>query len=130
MQSPAGTPSTVDNLPEQGTQLVQEPTGTMKFNSPMKVVKIPVVGKPGQFVTGLIPLVPNSPISSRGRRQTLLLPDPIGNLTLTPRMKITLLIAAILLIAAGIAGFLWFIHHTHTPSQAALTLLMESIGKI
>jgi hypothetical protein len=127
MQSPASTPPTVTNLPQQESQVVQEPTGIIRFSRPMKVVKIPMAGKPGQFVTGLVPLASNSPISPRERGQTPLPHDPTHNLALTPRMKIALLIAVILLIAAGVAGFLWFIHHTHTPSQAAFTFLMESI---
>jgi serine/threonine protein kinase len=128
MQSPAGTPSTEANLPGPGTQVVQKPTGTTILSSQMKVVKIPIAGQPGQFVTGLLPLASNFPISSRGRGHTPPPHDPTRKLTMTLRLKIALLIAMILLIAAGLAGFLWFIHHTHTPSQAALTLLMESIN--
>jgi len=129
IQSPTDTTvSAADNLPEQGIEVVQESIGITKYSNPMKVVKIPMVGQPGQFVTGLLPLAPNSQSSPRGRGQTPSLHDPTRNLTLTPRMKIALFIAAILLIAAGLAGFLWFTHHTHTPSPgAASTVMIKNI---
>jgi hypothetical protein len=127
--SPAGTLATVGNLPRQRTQVVQELADPMRFSSPMRVVKIPVVGQPGQFVTGLLPLASTSPIRrgpGRGQAPSLRY-DPTRNLTLTLRMKIVLLVAAILLIAAGLAGFLWFTHHipARTSSRSVTVVTTE-----
>ena len=105
--------SPTGNLVEQSTQ---NPSGLVKLSSPMKVVKVPVSGQPGQFVTGLLPMAPNYPMQA----------DPTRNVVLSRRMKIMLLIAAALLIAVGVGGFLLFIHHNHAPVQNNITVATKN----
>jgi hypothetical protein len=52
--------------------------------------------------------------------------DPTRNLTLTLRMKIALLIAAVVLIIVGLAGFLWFTHHAHAYAPPASTTVITT----
>ncbi|HEX3639797.1 MAG TPA: hypothetical protein VHV10_00760, partial [Ktedonobacteraceae bacterium] len=68
-------------------------TGMLKLTQPVKVVKVPVAGQPGQYVTGLLPVLP---------QQT---PD-INNLDtpnrgLKQNIKIVLLLMAMLVILLG-----------------------------
>ncbi len=80
-------------------------TNTMKLSSPVKVVKVPVVGQPGQYVTGLLPVVPAVSSAShteekRGRGW----------------VKLISLALAVLLVALGMVGALWFVHtHSSQP---------------
>src|SRR5260370_35717866 len=37
----------------------QTSTGTIKLTGPVKVVQVPVAGQPGQYITGLLPVLPN-----------------------------------------------------------------------
>jgi serine/threonine protein kinase len=137
IRSRAGTRSTVGNLLGQGTQVVQELTDIVEPYSPMEVAEIPVVEQSGQFVKGLHPLAPTgaSPVATslkgvslKGREQAPSVLDPMRKLTLTPRMKIALLIAAVILVAIGLVGFLWFTHNTPTPSQGtAAVVTLKSI---
>jgi serine/threonine protein kinase len=104
--------------------------------------KFPMVGG-----TGAVPVV--KPVSSQiqggGKCAALPMPhiagvaavelvsqpqhDPTRNLTLTLRMKIVLLIAAVVLIAVGLAGFLWFTHlaHPHTPSPSTTVVMTKTL---
>src|SRR5215469_4597294 len=38
----------------------QTNTGTIKLTGPVKVVQVPVAGQPGQYITGLLPVLPNT----------------------------------------------------------------------
>ena len=106
--------STVSNLPGQGTQIAHELSEAMKFGRPVKAVKIPLVEQAGQWMTDLLSLGSTGVSSvATGGEKVPSLHDPTRNLTLTPRMKIALLIAAIVLIAVGLAGLFWFTHYTH-----------------
>src|SRR5260370_15001064 len=37
----------------------QTSTGTIKLTGPVKVVQVPVAGQPGQYITGLLPVLAN-----------------------------------------------------------------------
>ncbi len=144
--SPAGTArSTVGRIPGEGAQVARELTGTIKSSSPVQGADIPVVERAGQFSTrwhpvgvvpcadpvrGIGPVPFASPVvtslARRGQPPSLL--DPTRQLTLTPRMKIVLLIAAIVLIAVGLAGFLLFIHHTPAHGAAAAVTMQHIQG--
>jgi hypothetical protein len=85
--------------------------GTMKLTGVMKVVQVPVAGQPGRYVTGLLPLLPQTQ-----------LPPPlqetpkagVSKLKLSQRQKITAL-ALVVALLCFIPGILLFVH-TH-PSQ-------------
>jgi hypothetical protein len=59
----------------------------------------------------------------KGGEQVPSLVDPMRKLTLMPRMKIALLITAIVLIVMGIVGFWCFTHQTYTPSHEAAAVV-------
>jgi len=87
-------------------------TNTMKLTAPVKIVKVPVVGQPGQYVTGLLPVVPSASTTpheeeKKGQRW----------------VKLTSLILAVLLVALGMVGAIWFVHtHSNQPTnQPAVT---------
>ncbi len=83
----------------QGTETGQaQGSSTVKLNDPVKVVKVPVAGQPGQFVTGLLPFKEEENIGGKKKK---------GN-------KIWLklsLIAALILVVLGSAGAFVFFSH-------------------
>ena len=38
-------------------------TSTLKLTQPFKVVKVPVAGQPGLYMTGLLPVLPSAPMT-------------------------------------------------------------------
>ena len=135
-RSPASTPrSTVGRVLGKGAQVAQELAGAIRSSSPVQGADIPVGERSGQFSTrwrpvGVVPcadpVVTASPVARRGQPASLL--EPTRQLTLTPRMKIVLLVAAIVLIAVGIVGFLLFIHHTPSHGAAAAVAIQHIQG--
>jgi hypothetical protein len=75
---------------------------TIKLTGPVKVVQVPVAGQPGRFVTGLLPVVPQTQEpeetvgkKKRGRKQTMLA---------------IVLATLVLLVIAGTGASFWFVH--------------------
>src|SRR5260370_16832458 len=66
----------------------QTSTGTIKLTGPVKVVQVPVAGQPGQYITGLLPVLPN-PQS----------PPPTANTT--KLQKIALAVVMVILLLGG-----------------------------
>jgi hypothetical protein len=107
-QSPAGLTNTttgslmVPGLPaQQGTGV----TTTVKLTGPVKVVKVPVAGQPGQFVTGILPVVPQTPEPAIEQKKGLKL-----------WVKILALALAVMLLVGGAAGAFWYTR-THSTKQ-------------
>ena len=77
-------------------------TGTIKLTGPAKVVRVPVAGQPGQYVTGLLPVLPTAePRTSPGKRK--------GS-----RYQNMRILSAILLVVFLVgSGIFWFAK-THT----------------
>jgi serine/threonine protein kinase len=75
-------------------------TSTMKLTGPVKVVQMPVAGQPGRFVTGLLPVVPQT------QEQEELLEKHSRK---KPLMIITLALL-VLLVLSGVGGSFWYIH--------------------
>jgi serine/threonine protein kinase len=68
-------------------------TGMLKLTQPVKVVKVPVAGQPGQYVTGLLPVLPQQMLEPNS------LPTPgTPNRGMTQNAKIAILILAVLVI--------------------------------
>ena len=78
------------------------PFSTMKLTGPVKVVKVPVAGQPGQYITGLLPVSKNSP-SETGSKRTRSLPA-----------RIALLVVTLLVV---LAGAFWFLHSSTAHVQ-------------
>jgi serine/threonine protein kinase len=84
-------------------------TGMLKLTQPVKVVKVPVAGQPGQYVTGLLPVLP---------QQTHELNPPTQDISskgLTQNVKIAIVILAVLVIILS-SGVYLFTRQNSTPS--------------
>jgi serine/threonine protein kinase len=80
---------------------------TMKLTGPVKVVQLPVAGQPGRYMTGLLPVIPQTPGPDY---------DPgIGN---APKKlwKTAMLSLLILLITFSAVGSFWVLHLRSTPA--------------
>jgi serine/threonine protein kinase len=85
--------------------------GTMKLTGVMKVVQVPVVGQPGRYVTGLLPVLPQTQLPP-SLQET---PKPeVSKPRLSQRQKITAL-ALVVALLCFIPGLLLFVHAR--PSQ-------------
>ncbi len=81
----------------------QAGSNTMKLTSPVKVVQMPIAGQPGQYITGLLPVVQQTQTSSLPKK------------AVQPWTKVASLIMAVVLLA-GIVGAVWFLR-MHTFSR-------------
>lgn len=77
-------------------------TGTMKLTGPVKVVQMPVVGQPGRYVTGLLPVVPQT----QEQEETL----EIEKQRRKKPVPIVALVVLVLLVISGGGGSFWYIH--------------------
>ncbi len=102
----------------------QGATTTMRLTQSMHVVKMPVAGQPGRYVTGLLPApsVPPtpSPTHTSSSPEFLRFLPPI----ILRNLKYSALIAAIVLVLFG-SGFFWLLsshtqstHNTHITTKA------------
>lgn len=85
----------------------QGANNTMKLATPVKVVQVPVVGQPGQYVTGLLPIAP--PVRNDEAEEKKVL---------KPRVKIAGVVLAILLVLLGAIGAIWIVRtHWSAPTN-------------
>jgi serine/threonine protein kinase len=100
----------------EATQENTGTTGTLKLTGPARLVSIPVVGQPGQFVTGIVSAQPSQPTGGDITAQA-----PVKPLT-RQRKKIAVLVLASLLVLLVLPGsvIFWLAHSTatHPASQA------------
>ncbi len=82
-------------------------SNTIKLTSPVKVVQVPVAGQPGQYVTGLLPVMQQIPTTTQTKK-----PAPVW-------MKAVSVLMALILLA-GIVGAVWFIR-MHTSNRGSST---------
>jgi serine/threonine protein kinase len=97
--------------------------GMVKLTGPVKVVKVPVAGQPGQFVTGLLPLAQqeenetaSTPAQARQKKR------------MKPWMKVVALALIVVLIIAGIGVALLLYAHGMGHSGAAATGASSMVG--
>ncbi|GCE11381.1 serine/threonine protein kinase [Tengunoibacter tsumagoiensis] len=78
-------------------------TGMLKLAQPVRVVKVPVAGQPGQYMTGILPMLPPEPEPA-----SLPLKERVAALpgTVKRNPKKSLLLIAALIILVGSFGFL------------------------
>ncbi len=88
-------------------------TGTYKLTGPARIVNIPVAGKPGQYVTGILPSVPHS-AGMPG------LPAPVKH-PLLRRLRVPIFVLAALLIVCGSVGFA-YIHFSSSKHPGGSTI--------
>jgi hypothetical protein len=71
-----------------------EQAGAVKLTGPVKVVQVPIAGQPGQFMTGLLPVIPELQASEEGK-------SPLRS-----ALKIIVCVVLVLLIILGSATLL------------------------
>ncbi len=100
--------SHIQSVPRPGQTRVlpelHQPGTTVKLNDPVKIVKVPVAGQPGQYVTGLLPF-------TKSLEET-----PFQHSRFSPRKVFFLAVIGILLVA--VIGTLLF--HAHPLAQNTL----------
>ena len=97
---------------------------TMKLTGPAKVVQVPVEGHPGQFVTGLLPVVPKTPAETPQDTSDIPATPKRGFFSATTiRQKFVLAVLIVLVIVAA-SGSFWYIHGRtgHTSSSTGKTV--------
>jgi serine/threonine protein kinase len=113
---PLNDPSlTIDNQQGNTGMLMVPPkngvpgqTSTLKLTQPFKVVKVPVAGQPGLYMTGLLPVLPSAPMTPPvSDADSVTAQSPFKK-----HLRMIALIAALFLVLVG-SGSFWFIH-THT----------------
>ncbi|QBD79289.1 serine/threonine protein kinase [Ktedonosporobacter rubrisoli] len=99
-------------------------TGMMKLTQPMKVVKVPVAGQPGQYVTGLLPVLPEQPATETEEKKAGdSQPEaPYKN------KKALLLIVAALLVVFGSGSFLFLRNLPGRQVNPALTAATPDVS--
>ena len=91
-------------------------TGMLRLTQPVKVVKVPVAGQPGQYVTGLLPVLP---------QQTPDIPDT-ANGRLKQNVKVAiLLIVAVLMILVG-SGIYVLARKGSTPHSPQTSRIVQA----
>ena len=80
----------------------QNPANTMKLTGPVKVVQMPVAGQPGRYVTGLLPVIPQTP----GQETPETLETPKKGRATWQKLALAVLI---LLVIVGTGGSYWYI---------------------
>jgi len=93
----------------------QTSTGTIKLTGPVKVVQVPVAGQPGQYITGLLPVLPN-PQS----------PPPAANTT--KLQKIVLAVVMVILLLGGTVGILYLRTHSRQSSSTATATVPAGVA--
>ncbi|HTI15022.1 MAG TPA: protein kinase [Dictyobacter sp.] len=107
-----------------GTGALRNPTGalvparsnTMTLNDPVKVIKVPVAGQPGQYVTGLLPFTKYAEDEEKpqGKRNK-------------PWMGITLVALIVVLLVGSIGAFI-FTHSTNSQGVAGNLFPQQTNG--
>jgi len=81
---------------EQGTG------GTVKLTGPVKVVQMPVAGQPGRYITGLLPVVPQTQEAGENGKK-----EKHGQ----KKTALTIVLAALaFLLISGTGAFFWYAH--------------------
>ncbi len=87
----------------------QVPKSTRQLSGPVKVVKVPVAGQPGQYMTGLLPSV-SSPVGGKAS------PPKSSSMTM---MKVILIFVIVVILLGSIGIFLF--EHNHLAQLSHTT---------
>ncbi len=88
-------------------------TGMLKLNQAVKVVRMPIAGRPGEFKTGILPILPQS--------QTGALPPSSNNISANKpkrNSKVIALVVLVFLILLGSGGY-YLLHSTNASPTTA-----------
>jgi len=122
-------------------------TTTMKLTQSFKVVQVPVAGQPGQFMTGLLPVLSPMPENEQTTDDAVHSPESASRLTLPPlpswvsslpyaatinrtysslqkQVKVVMLVAAIILVLLSTGTFL--LVRSHVSQRANIQPLQTS----
>ncbi|GCE25697.1 hypothetical protein KDA_11810 [Dictyobacter alpinus] len=93
-------------------QETRTPTGTLKLNDPVKVVKVPVAGQPGQYITGILPFErqPDEPEMPAKKARKL------NIINMKPWMRTVLAVVVVAVVLASM-GTLLFIQNQNKPAS-------------
>ncbi len=91
-------------------------TGMLKLAQPVRVVKVPVAGQPGQYMTGILPMQPTTPEPET--------PASLPEKMKQNKMKTALVLAAFLILFGALAVWL-----THLPGGQQLVQQVNHSGK-
>ncbi len=91
----------------------QAGANTVKLTGPLKVVQVPVAGQPGQYITGLLPMMPQTP--SQGQDESLTIAEHRSK----QPWKFLFVVLALLLIFGTGASF-WYVRtHQNTATRTS-----------
>ncbi|HTK09593.1 MAG TPA: protein kinase [Ktedonobacteraceae bacterium] len=93
-------------------------TGMVKLSQAMKVVQVPVAGKPGTFMTGLLPVLPEAQETISPQQ-----PPENANFLQTHMKKVVLLVLLLVVVLVGTGLF-----RLATPHNASTSPQANSIG--
>ncbi|HLI70522.1 MAG TPA: serine/threonine-protein kinase [Ktedonobacteraceae bacterium] len=110
--SPALQQSTTSSLTLLNTE--QRNGNTIKLTGPVKVVQVPVA--PGQYVTGLLPVQKEDPISEPSIKRV------------SKKQKILIAAALFVLLVGGLGGGIFLMHSQHPSSPQATTQSTPNIA--
>lgn len=89
----------------------QSSAGTIKLTGPVKVVQLPVAGKPGQYVTGLLPVMSQLPPAAASNPSSTRTP-------IHTRVKTVALALAVMMVVLGSLSMFWLVQ-SHLNSEMA-----------
>lgn len=92
-------------------------TSTFKLTGPARIVSIPVAGRPGQYVTGILP---TSPYAVEGAGLPAPVQGPVKQ-SLLRRFRVPIFVLAALLILGGSVGFA-YTHFSSSKRPASSTV--------
>ncbi len=101
-------------------------TGMLKLTQPVKVIKVPVAGQPGQYVTGLLPVLPPTPLLEG--------PAPTATETTVKEkfrknMRVLVLVAAVLVILFG-SGIILLTRQPANPITQSVKQIVLSAANV
>ena len=105
----------------------EQGSGTIKLNDPVKVVKVPVTGQPGQFVTGLLPFTKQAEEEQDSRGQTKQIGQ--GKRSNKVALKIGLIAAIAIIVLGSVGTFLFLKSHPGKPTTAQQGTTQQSASQ-
>lgn len=87
------------------------PSSTLKLNDPVKVVKVPIAGQPGHYITGILPFARQADENDPGPAKK----------SLKPWMRTTLAVAVVLVVLASLGTWIFTQKQANQAVTAAKT---------
>lgn len=97
----------------------QGAANTVKLTGPVKVVKVPVAGQPGRYVTGLLPVPPQTQEASKHTEEKK---------ASKPWMKVMALVMIVIFLVLGTTGAFWFVRAHPNQSSKQVKVVPTPVG--